>query len=362
MPIPTHPPFVHPRRDPYLARARRLAALFLSLVQAAWFAAFVVLIQSGVPLTFTTGLLGIAGMLLIATRIQSAADISLGLVDRLAGIEYAPARGDILRRFLAELAVPFAILAVGLSLIHRPILVHAALATLVLQELIIRVLRVDHWNRARIDPEVLEALLRESPEAAVNRLAEERRMRPRDLEATALALSGIAIRKSASPLLAGLEKTLESVVATAHAPDPVSERALAVVRADRARLSDPNGASPLEANALRLAPAGHPRRLALALFVSTAALDQDDPQSALKALSLLHSRDVLFPAGRVLVNWLTLQAAQTLQQADLVEACQQALRSFDVRRVVRSISLEATNNSDDAYARWIRRAARELGD
>src|SRR5690606_12987423 len=159
-----HPPFVHPRRDPYFRRARYLAAGFLTIVQAAWFVAFVVAIQSGTPLTVPVSLLGLAGILLIGSRLTLTIDIALGIVDRMSNLESAPDGYDIFRRFMPGIAAPFATLAVTFAGRERIGIVLGGLAVVILLELIYRLAGFARWRKSRIDFVVLKALLNGSLE------------------------------------------------------------------------------------------------------------------------------------------------------------------------------------------------------
>src|SRR5690606_26495982 len=108
-----HAPFIHPRRDQYLARARRLAALFLSLTQAAWFVAFVLVVKDGSPLTPTLSILGLAGIFFIAARVGRTAEIALAVSDALSNFPWAPPAREIVRRSLLELGLPLLFFALA---------------------------------------------------------------------------------------------------------------------------------------------------------------------------------------------------------------------------------------------------------
>jgi hypothetical protein len=137
------------------------------------------------------------------------------------------------------------------------------------------------------------------------------------------------------------------------------ERLAAIVRSDHARLLDPTDAAESEAEALVRLPASHPRRLAFCLFVATAALEHDDPESAVKALRLLHSRDVMPSPARLLVNWLLGEAARRSGDAELAARCEEALRSYDLRREAEVLTAEDFE-ANDPYALWVGRARRSM--
>lgn len=350
-----HAPFIHPRRDAYLGRARRLAALFLSLTQGLWFIAFVWAVQNGARLTPTFSVLGLAGIFFIAARVGRTAEIALALSDRLSGLEWAPPPGEIARRLVMELLVPLGLFALAFLLRENGAAVFACLAAVALLELADRVLALGSWRHANVHPDLLVSLMSGSPDGAVEKFAAQRDLTGLSLEVSALAIAGVSIRGGNVRALRALGEALES-----KQNDAAARRALAVVRADLARAENAATASMEEARALALVPVGHPRRLALALFVATAALEQRDGESAAKALGLLHSRDVPIPAGRVLVNWLLLQAADMIADEALAKRVREALRAFDVRRVARGMTVESAADSPDPYARWIHRAHAEL--
>ncbi len=354
-------PFVHPRRDRYLSRARHSAALFLSLVQAAWFVAYLLAIRAGTPLSPPFAILGLAGIFLIASRAGQAAEIALGISDRLASMETAPSRAEILRRTLMALVFPFALMTTGFLVRERPELVYASIISLIVFEGIFRLGGHTVWRGKQIAPAVLKELLRGSAENAVRALSEQPALTPDQIEVSALAISGISLRtKNVSGMRALEEMLNQKAAASSPEEKSIIERALAVIRADLARLDNDEAAAEPEARALRLVPVGHPRRLALGLFVATAALDQEDPESALKALQLLHSRDVIRSTGRVLVDWLMLQAARSAEDTQAAKACSKALKTFDLERVTRDMHIESLRGENDAYSRWMVKAREDL--
>lgn len=354
-------PFVHPRRDGYLARARRIAALALSLAQAAWFVAFVVAVQNGMPLNVPIAILGLAGIFLIASRVSQTADIALGICDRLAGLERAPDWGSITVRAGLHLVLPFLLLGVGFTFAASPPIVFGSLAGIALIEAYYRLWGHTVWNHAPIYFESLKPLLRGDPAAALEKLKAARELSPISIEETSLALSGMAIRSNKRGALEDLVEYLETREESSPADARgVFTRTLAVARADLARMRNAEDAGAVEAEALRLTPVGHPRRLALGLFVATAALEDEDPESAIKALSLLHTRDVVRSPGRVLVNWLLLEAARQTNNLSLAGACREALRTFDLQRISRMITVDTLRAENDPYARWIVRAHEAL--
>lgn len=356
-----HAPFRHPRRDRYLGRARATAAMALSLLQAAWFVAFVLAIQGGTELTATLSVLGLAGIFFIAGRTGQAADVSLGMIDRMAGMDSAPLPTDILRRLVIGFLLPLGFLWGGFFLRESAPAIYICLAGLLASEAVFRLGGHTVWRSAQIPFPVLKELLRGSPQAAFEVLRGAVPKSARELEASALGISGIAIQRKNTVVLENLEEFLvEEKERRGEGEAMIADRSIAVVRADRARLIDAESSGEEEAEALRQIPAGHPRRLAYGLFVATAALDQEDPESALKALRLLHSRDVVRASGRVLVNWLMLEAAGQKKDLLLQNACKTALKTFDLHRVARAISVEEASGKDDPYSRWILRAREEL--
>lgn len=352
-----HPPFLHPRRDPYFAWPRRTAAFFLSLVQAAWFVAILTAVKAGTPLDFSMILLGLAGVFVIAAKSSLAIDLALGWMDWRHGLSSAPAGGEILRRFLMGLMVPFALLSLGFLGRGDTGAVVASLGALVAAEMIFRILGMGRWRGGIIPRAIIRPLLTDRLSDAMGEFRKHPFTTDTNLETTALAISGLSIRNRDTRTLGTLEEELERRIADPQGINPATlERTLAVVRADHQRLATPEEAGPAEAEALRQIPAGHPRRLALGLFVATAALDQEDPESAEKALAMLHSRDVVFSTARVLVDWLLLQAALQRQHKELEQDCLAALRTFNVPRELKLLNMEALGAQDDAYARWLKRA------
>jgi hypothetical protein len=349
-------PLPHPRRDPYLGRARFLAAAFLSVSQALWFVAFIVAIQGGTPLTPLLSVLGLAGIFVIASRSAEAAELALAIVDRGAGLETAPSGLDLVRRFLVGTVIPFGILTAGFLGRGHALAIGLALGALLFMEILFRFGGVARWRGANIPFPALKALLAGSVGEAMDHLQKARDLQGRDLETSALAVASSAIREERADVLERLRDYLEERASG----EAAAQRALAVIRADHARMLEAEDAALREAEALRLVPVGHPRRLSLVLFVATSALEEQDPESAAKALRLLHSRDTVVSTGRVVADWLLLKAAEMTQDDGLSLACRRALLTFDLRRAVRDIDTASLRRQDDPYARWICRAHDDL--
>jgi hypothetical protein len=355
-----HPPFLHPRRDGHFAGARRMSAIFLSIAQAAWFVTFIIAIESGTELDMWVSLLGLVGLFLIASKTRLMGEIALAEVDRKAGLTSAPAPAENLRRFLLGVVLPFALLGLAFAARDRPGVMIGLLAVAAGIEIALRVGMLRGSERGRIHTPTLRALLTETPEQALKELRGAEDLTDAQLEASALAVAGVAIRQHKADVLAGLEDDLEQRAQKESGRQSFFVRLRAVVRADHMRLVDPENAGPAEAEALRLVPAGHPRRLALGLFVATAALDQQDPQSALKALTLLHTRDAMFSTARVLINWLMLQAARQSEDVQLAERCSNAMKTFDLRREALRLNMENLGSTNDPYARWMIKAREDM--
>lgn len=337
-----------------------MAAGFLSLVQGAWIGAFLIASVNGHEITPAIALLVLGGVIYIQTRARIAGEIALAIVDRSQRLEFAPDGTDILRRIGLTIAVPLLALSLAFLRMDDPVIVIFCFVLLFLTEGIYRLGGYARWRRTRIYLPTLKALLTGSPEAAVDELAAERDLAPQDFESSVLAISGIAIRTKRPTLLQKLEEVAEGRLR--HTTGEVRahlERTLAVIRADYARLVDPESAAVSEAQALAQIPPSHPRRLSLGLFVATAALDQEDPGSALKALRLLHSRDVMPSAARALVNWLMMESAKRTGDTSLVDRCTEALQTFDIKREARNLSGES-RDAADSYTRWMKKASAEM--
>lgn len=306
-------------------------------------------------------LLGLFGLFFIASRANLLLDIALGLMDRLDRIESAPRWQEIVLRLVAGILVPAGMLLVGFAGRDSFAIVIGTIAGLGLVELVFRISGLRRWRKVELHFPTLKSLLLESVESAARELASAKDLKGKDLEASALAVASAAIRESKTGVLLNLEESLQLRAEESRGQDRLfAERALALVRADYARLVDPASSAVQEAEALRLLPVGHPRRLALGLFVATAALEQDDPTSAVKALGLLQNRDVSLASARVLVNWLLMQAADKLEDAALSVRCRNALMTFDLRREAGRMNINDIDSAADPYVRWIRRAREAL--
>lgn len=211
------------------------------------------------------------------------------------------------------------------------------------------------WQKTIIPFPVLRPLLLGRLDEAVSALRSQEQAPPLRTEISALAIASAAVSKENTSVLEQLERTLENLPSSA----PIA-RALAVVKADRARLSDPVSAAAAEAEALRMIPAGHPRRLSLALFVACAALDQGDGESAVKALRMLHSRDVVYTTSRAVIDWLLMEGAKMAGDESLAGRCHNALRGYQLGKVASMVNTDVLPNGDDPYQRWITRAKEGL--
>ncbi|MCC5876963.1 MAG: hypothetical protein JJU11_12150 [Candidatus Sumerlaeia bacterium] len=353
-------PLPSPRRDGYLGRARILAAGFLTTVSAIWTIAFMQGLGGEDVDLFPILLLFIVGLLVLFTKISLVAELALAWVDLRHELESAPNGREITMRFLTGIAGPFAILALGFLGRDSTAIILVCIGAVLIAEFFFKFGPYGRWWKGEIYLPTLKALLRGRISVAADELAHADDLSGANMEASYLAVAGMAIRIKEPKIL----KQLLEQLATVHPTDPkerlTHERLMAVLCADRARLEDPDNAGVREAEALRLIPIGHPRRLPLALFVATEALDNDDGESAIKALSLLHSRDIPTAVGRILVNWLLLQAAVQVGQKELEAACHNALRTFKVRRLAGALSINADSVGGDSYDRWLKKAKSSL--
>lgn len=357
---PEFAPFPHPRRDPHLGKARRAASLFLAVISAGWLGAITLALQWGTEFTFSFLLLGIAGVFIILSRMSLVAETAMAWTDSAAGIEFAPPRGEIIRRFLIGAGAPLLILALGFAGHQSDAIVLLAIGAIILAEMIFKLGPYSHWQEGQVHPAVLKSLLLGELDKAADALESAGNIDPKSLETTCLGLSGMAIRRKRPDLHGRLITWLGNRPAGNGEDQTITERLRAVITADRERIDQPDSAPAVEAEALRIVPAGHPRRLPLALFVATAALDRGEPDGAIKALSLLHSRDVTASAGRILVNWLLLESARQAGEAGLEAACREALADFRVRRLAGALTIDESHAAGDAYDRWLRKAKLSL--
>lgn len=355
-----HTPLVSPRRDGYLGKARVLAAAFLSLTSAAWLLAFTLGLQKEDPELFPIILLFIVGLLVLFNKITLISELALAWVDRKHGLDGAPTGREMIMRFLQGVVGPFAILAMGFLGRESTAVILVCIGAVLLAEFFFKFGPYGRWWKGEIHLPALKALLQGRISAAADELAHADHLESANLEASYLAVAGMAIRVKQGKILQQLVEQLTTLHPTEPREREIQERLMAVLCADRARLEDPNNAGIKEAEALRLIPVGHPRRLPLSLFVATKALDNNDGESAIKALSLLHSRDVPTAVGRILVNWLMMEGARTTGTENLVKACEEALSTFNVRRLASSMSLNPDATGGDSYDRWIRKARKAL--
>jgi xanthosine utilization system XapX-like protein len=351
-PTNPHPPLASVRRDPFLARPRRVAAVVLTALQAGWLFGFVAVLRTGAPLDPPLVLLGIVGFLVIVSRIGLVTELAMAWNDRRHRITAAPPGREIALRAWIGVVGPCLLLAIGLLAHANGWLVLLAVGAVAASDVMFRVGGFSNWRPA-VEPTVLEALLNGQLEAAAEHLRAHPVADERLREGSFLAVSGVAIRRRKP----AVHSVLLEALARDAGPGDVAPL-VAVVRADQARLLDPELAPEVEARALAMIPVGHPRRLALALFVATAALDRGDPGSAIKALGLLTSRDVLPSAGRVLVNWLLREAARRAGDEALATRCDAMLRLYNLKYEARALEISPPDDGDglDGYTRWLRRA------
>ena len=349
------PPFLPLRRDPHFGRARRRAAGILSVAQAAWFLTFLEGVRNGMHLTPAVCFLGILGLITITTKAELVGELALAVVDAQAGLPTAPPGAEVLRRGLLGVALQFALLWLAYALADNPVAMGLTVAAMGAAQMAFWALGYSRWRKHEIAPAVLKALLTDQPDRALEALKASPPTDQKQLNASALAIAGVAIRKNRPALIEELEEVLPTQTAG-------TEEILAVLRADRKRLIAPEEAAVDEARALRLIGPGHPRRLALVLFVTTAALEQGDGESAMKALRLLHTREVPAGASRLLVNWLLWQAARMAGDDAQAAGALDYIRRFP-RRLMASIQFpDLKPDSPDPYAIWMKKAEAGLGE
>lgn len=358
-------PLSHPRRDPYLRRARLCAAMTCAAVNGLMLAVMLYRIEAMRALTPALGGLFLLAMLLVGTRVPLLVELFLGAADRAEELENAPPLREIIARTFVAVLAPWALVILAMHHADDEAFALLCVFGIALAELVYRFAGFRRWRTPLLSTDVLrEVYFGTAMRAAEIMAAEEpRKLDSRAFEAQALLVSGRAIKDRSPRAVELLMQSAEGWMtqASPEERDRV-QRMVPVLAADLARLESPSGAAATEAAALRVLPAGHPRRLAYALFVATAALDADQPEAAVKALSRLHSRDVAPPTARLVVDWLLAQAARRMGNEDLANSCEAALRTFDRRRVARLISLEelSSEEADDPYSKWIRRARAEL--
>ncbi|CAN5308821.1 hypothetical protein BH09SUM1_BH09SUM1_14420 [soil metagenome] len=355
------PPFLHPRRDPYLRRARHVAALTLAVVHGLWFAAMIAAAQRQLLPSEPLVILAVVGVLLVGARSALVAELALGIQDVRAKMHNAPSSKEIATRAAVGLALPLAVLWIAFLVRVGTTGAILSAAGIVACQLVYRLGGFSRWEKTPIYFPTLKKLLTANVEEALQELSEAPIESGAVEEVSALALAGVAMRESKPAMVARLEEMLAQRISR-FAPEQRHsiERAGAIVHADYARLVDPANCSVEEARALTVTPAGHPRRLALSLFVATAAMEQGDFESSLKALRLLHSRDVMSNSARVLVDWLAKESAGQTGDAAYVEKCRLALRTFDLRREAGAMVVDKLRGESDPYARWICRAREGL--
>ncbi len=358
------PPFLHPRKDPYLKKATSTAAFLLSTAQALWLLVFVLGIMWGKELSIEMIILGILGMVLITIKSKPAGHIALGYFDYKYGLQLAPSLKDIVRRVTYELIFPATLLFLGFSSWGQTWLVWLSIAAVIIAEVLIVLGGHGQWKSHPVPPSIIVKLMRGKPEEALEILEKNVFTNPNRLELTCLAIAGVAVKDQRRDIL---ESILE-IVEKKPLEDSNTElrkaavRVTNVVKADIARMENPETAGPAEAIALRDLPASHPRRLSLSLFVATSALESEDYESAEKALMLLHSRDVMQASPRLLANYLLLVASDTLKEKDLSDKIRESFRSFRINTHIDGLKLDRSRQLEDPYTRWVVKACTDLQD
>lgn len=358
-------PFRHPRRDRYLRRARVSAAAVAALANAIVFLLAVVAIGSGVTMTLAAWLMVTVGTLVIASRLSFLTELALHVVDSVEGLDFAPRLGELLRAATVGILLPWGASIAGMAFLGNDTITLAALGAVLLLEILFRFGGHSRIHTERLPTPVLRSLFTEPADGNARAFAKATFADPRAAEYAALTVSGAAIRETAPGALETLAKALADLCGSMAAHPEVAriERAARIVEADRSRLTDPLGAAEAEAQAYRATEPGHPRRLSLALFVATAAMELDQPEAAITALRRLHTRDADSIPARVFVNWLLEQAARRIGDEALAVRCQQAQATFNLRREAQRIAVDSLKDSPagDPYARWMQKAKDALG-
>jgi hypothetical protein len=356
-------PLPHPRRDPLLRKARLGAAAICALANGGMFGLALFGISHGAEMNLAAIAVLLVALLIIGTRLPMLVEILIGVTDRAEGLESAPSSQDITRRLVVGVLAPWFI--GGLALMHLGDLQVGfwCLAALLVLDIMYRFGGFSRWQSAPIATDILRAVFASDADRGALAFAQSPLLGAREFEVSALIVASLAIRrKSAHALDVLLGVARRRLEEYGGATDPRIQRTLLILEADRARLDDILAASEQEARALRETNAGHPRRLSLALFVATAALETDQPRAAIDALTRLHSRDVSASTARVVVNCLLREAARRTGDDSLLERTRRALSTFNLRREAEAISTEDLDDSveSDPYARWVTRVKAEL--
>lgn len=360
---PNCAPLVHPRRDPLLMKARIAAAGVCAVANGGMFWLGLYGVMNGAPLNLATIAVFVVSLVVVGTRLPILVELFLGILDRDEHLDSAPTRGEVLSRLAVGVALPWMIATFALTRLGDLETGFWALIGLLLLDVVYRFGGFAGWRGPRIGTEILRAVFAHDAERGALAFAQSVTSSPREFETGALVVASLAIRRGSRHVLdVLLGVTQRRLAEPGAAENPHLRRTLLILEADRARMDDVIAASEPEARALRETGAGHPRRLSLALFVATAALDTDQPRAAIDALSRLHSRDVMPSTARVVVNWLLREAARRAGDEALAERCRNALATFNLRREAGAISTGQPGEApqDDPYSRWIQRAKEEL--
>ncbi|MCC6547103.1 hypothetical protein IT570_08030 [Candidatus Sumerlaeota bacterium] len=348
-----HPPFSHPRRDPYIRRARFLAAAVLSFTNAFWFVCLATVVMNGAKLTALLSLTAIIGLVWISTRAREASELSTAVINRLAGFEMAPLHGDIASRILAGSVAPALCLLAAFLARDNGVIALTALLLFLVSEAVFRLGGVRQWRSSQVPFPIMRALLTATPNAAMQALEAEKGFNPRSLETTVLAISSAAMREKSGTVVPRLIDLVGSHPVVEAGGPQVKERLRAVLRADAATIARDVDEVALQAKALMLLPPLHPRRSSLSLLVATEAMAANDHVSAIKALRMLHSGEVLGSMPRLLVDWFLAESARIIGDQELHTRSASAIRTFNIARVLRELNLEELRRRDDTTARMI---------
>ncbi|MCC7391189.1 hypothetical protein IT571_02385 [Candidatus Sumerlaeota bacterium] len=348
-----HPPFVHPRRDPHIKRARFLASAFLSVANGVWFVGFAWLVMWGTALSPMLCFTALVGLIWIGLRAREVSELAFALVDRSHVFEMAPSHSDVLFRFIVGCVAPALCLIVAVLAHGRDGIMLVALFLFFVAEAAFRFGGLKQWRSTRIPFPVLRALLTATPNAAMQALEEEKSLRGPALEMTVLAISSAALRDNASGVLSRLIAHVESRPSANTNESEIFRRLIAVLRADEAIIAKSDDMLKLQAEALMAVPPLHPRRSSLAFLVAASAMESGDHASAIKALRLLHAGEVLSSPPRLLVDWMLEESARMTGDDELVGRAQAAIRTFHVARVLSELNMNELRKRDDPMARMI---------
>ncbi|MEO8376867.1 MAG: hypothetical protein ABI579_04285 [Candidatus Sumerlaeota bacterium] len=332
---------------------RFLAAAFLSVVNACWFVGFAWAVSNGTKLTALFSFTAILGLIWISLRTREASELSFAVVDRLYKFEMAPSSGDILFRFIVGCAAPALCLVVAFLAREREVVMLAALLLFAFSEAVFRLSGARQWRSSRIHFPVMRTLLTGTPNAAVQALEADNPLRGPSLEMTVLAISSAALRENSAGMIPRLVDYLDSLSISGEQDRKIVERLRAVLRADEATMDRRDDELQLQAQALMALPPLHPRRSSFALLVATEAMEAGDHTSAIKALRMLHSCEVLGSPPRLLIDWFLAESARKIGDEQLSTRAQAAIRTFDIARVLRELNIDKVRSREDAMARMI---------